>query len=376
MLIQCTKKLLDELKIKPEAGKEGDPLVNWHANLLIINRKKTIVLVNDHNRYVVILHGLKAKDFKQLDLLIVQGIRETLEAEGIKPEIIEKYLLAAKELIFTKTKDRTSVARMNKACEEVYYFEDLLDSELIVNTALSKRISRLLVGAGKNQYVYPNEELYKSLENFAGEIIFSLKAVQLKVTLDLDGMQVWRRLVVPLNREFQDLHMILQKAFNWKDNHLHEFHLYDETTSDYDLSPNHSAYHVAGHRPTLNLVSHEEAFEYPHQFEMELEKGIMLSKYLPQHKKLKYNYDFGDNWEHYIDVEKVIEDHDLNYPVCIEGEGEAPPEDVGGSGGYAEFLSILADPENPEYEHMVSWAAHQGYKKFNIEEVNWWLKKW
>ena len=226
MLIQCTKKLLDELKIKPEACREENPLLNWHANLLSLNRRKTVVLVNDHSRYVVVLHGLKAKEFKQLDLLIVQGIRETLEAEGIKPEIVEKYLRASKELIFTKTKDRTSVARMNKACEEVYYFEDLLDSQSIVNITLSKRISRLLVGAGKNQYVFPNEELYQGLENFAQEKIFCQKAVQIKVILDLEDRQVWRRLVVPLNREFEDLHEILQVAFNWKDYHLHEFHLY------------------------------------------------------------------------------------------------------------------------------------------------------
>jgi hypothetical protein len=259
---------------------------------------------------------------------------------------------------------------MNKACEAVYYFEDLIDSESIVNISLSKRISRLLVGAGKNQYVYPNEELYKGLENFAQEKIFWQKAVQIKVTLDLEGIQVWRRLVVPLNREFEDLHEILQVAFNWKDDHLHEFHLYDESTSDYDLSPNHSAYHVSGHRPLLNLVSHEEAFDNPHEFEMVLEEGIELSRYLPQHKKLKYNYDFGDNWEHYIEVEKMIDNYDVPYPVCLIGEGDSPPEDVGGRGGYEEFLKIISDPTHSEHQHIADWARMQGYKKFDLEQVN------
>ena len=36
-------------------------------------------MVNDKNRYVIVLHGLKAKDFKKLDELILQAIRETFQ---------------------------------------------------------------------------------------------------------------------------------------------------------------------------------------------------------------------------------------------------------------------------------------------------------
>lgn len=376
MLIQCTKKLLEELKVKPEAIREENPLFDWHANLLSFNRRKTVVLVNDHSRYVVVLHGLKAKDFKQLDQLIVEGIRKTLENEGIKPGIIEKYLQSSGELIFTKTKDRTSVARMNKSCDEVHYFADLLDSNIIINERISKKVSGFMVGAGKGRYIYPNRELYQDLENLAGEKIFSLKAVQLKVTLDLDDLQVWRRLIVPLNREFQDLHMIIQKAFNWKDYHLHDFYLYDECASDVDWSPNHSGYHKDGYRAVLNLVSDEGAFAYPVDLEMILGNDVKLSEFLPKHKHLKYNYDFGDNWEHYIEVEKILENQDVNYPICLDGEGQTPPEDVGGSSGYAEFLSIMENPDHPDYQHMVKWAEMQGYKDFDIKDVNWWLKKW
>lgn len=65
MLIQCTKKLLDELNIKPASALEEEPLFSWHANLMMLSHRKTVVLVNDKNRYVVVLHGLKAKDFKK-----------------------------------------------------------------------------------------------------------------------------------------------------------------------------------------------------------------------------------------------------------------------------------------------------------------------
>ncbi|MCD8509707.1 MAG: hypothetical protein LRY73_07405 [Bacillus sp. (in: Bacteria)] len=66
MLIQCTKKMLDELKRKPEEQVEEEaPLTSWHANIITLQRRKTLVLVNDQNRYTVVLHGLKAKDIKK-----------------------------------------------------------------------------------------------------------------------------------------------------------------------------------------------------------------------------------------------------------------------------------------------------------------------
>ncbi|KXG44557.1 plasmid pRiA4b ORF-3 family protein [Tepidibacillus infernus] len=120
----------------------------------------------------------------------------------------------------------------------------------------------------------------------------------------------------------------------------------------------------------MNLVSDEEAFAYPNDIEMRHEKGIRLSEYIPKYKRLKYNYDFGDNWQHYIEVEKVIENYDKNYPVCYEGEGNTPPEDVGGESGYEEFLEIIANKDHPEHDDMIVWGKSQGYDEFDIEKLN------
>lgn len=55
------------------------------------------------------------------------------------------------------------IGGLNQTCQNVYCFEDLLDEESIFNLALSKRISRLIIGAGKGKYITPNEEMYKDL---------------------------------------------------------------------------------------------------------------------------------------------------------------------------------------------------------------------
>src|SRR5574342_740055 len=98
MLIHCSKKLLDELKMKPDPVLEEEPLFSWSAHVLTIQRRKMVVAVNNQNRYAVILYGLKAKDFKRLDELIKDGLREIWLAEGIKEDVIDKYLSTAGEV--------------------------------------------------------------------------------------------------------------------------------------------------------------------------------------------------------------------------------------------------------------------------------------
>ena len=131
----------------------------------------------------------------------------------------------------TKTKDRTSVARMNKACDNAYFFDELWDNDSIFQPAMGIRISRLLAGDGNKSYIYPNEEMYKDLTLFAGQSIFEAKAAVLKVTLRLENRQVWRRLVITLNKTFNQLHQILQVAFGWQDYHLHNFYVYGQAVN-------------------------------------------------------------------------------------------------------------------------------------------------
>lgn len=47
----------------------------------------------------------------------------------------------------------------------------------------------------------------------------------------------------------------------------------------------------------------------------------------------------------------------LAYPVLIDAVGRCPPEDVGGSWGYAEFLDALADPAHENHAEMAEWIG-------------------
>ena len=71
-----------------------------------------------------------------------------------------------------------------------------------------------------------------------------------------------------------------------------------------------------------------------------------------------YTYDFGDGWEHRIEVESVgPSDPSVEVPSCIGGRRGRPPEDCGGPWGYEHLLEILADPNHPEYDERVEWIG-------------------
>ena len=75
-------------------------------------------------------------------------------------------------------------------------------------------------------------------------------------------------------------------------------------------------------------------------------------------QKFIYEYDFGDSWEHEVLVEEVLPpDPDFKHPVCLGGANACPPEDCGGSPGYAEFVDAMADPKHEQHEEMKEWVG-------------------
>ena len=88
--------------------------------------------------------------------------------------------------------------------------------------------------------------------------------------------------------------------------------------------------------------------------------------------KFLYTYDFGDDWEHGIIVEKILEE-DVRFvgkPVCIGGENAGPPEDIGGIYGYYETLKAAKNPRHPEHEELKEWLGEFDPKAFHIDLVN------
>ncbi|ALV22173.1 plasmid pRiA4b ORF-3 family protein [Carnobacterium antarcticum] len=361
MLIQGTKKLLDQLKLKPAdltVLPEEEALFCWHANLVIINRRKAVILMQDTSRYIVVLWGMKQKEFQKIDDWIIEAIRQTMLAEQIKPELVERYLNEAGPVRFGKTKNRSHVAQLNLAIKELSFWEEELNPETIIQIDAAIRSGKRLVGDGSGSYRYPNEWFYSEFKKRYGEAVFSCPMAELEVQLQLEGKPTIRQLSVPLSRTFEELHEILQASFGWQNSHLHEF-----------------SFTAQNGRPRTRLVMDEEAFEYAIGAEKLIrDHEVTLADYLTEGLLFQYIYDFGDHWEHNILVKKISAAGEFNHPICTKIEGTTPPEDVGGRYGYEDFLSIIGDSENEAYENMRKWAKMQGYSEPNSKRINHDLK--
>lgn len=82
--------------------------------------------------------------------------------------------------------------------------------------------------------------------------------------------------------------------------------------------------------------------------------------------RVRYTYDFGDDWEHEIVVEDLLDaDPDTHYPALVAAKGACPPEDCGGPWGYADLKEILADPRHEQHQEMLDWLGLENSSAFD-----------
>jgi hypothetical protein len=105
----------------------------------------------------------------------------------------------------------------------------------------------------------------------------------------------------------------------------------------------------------------------------------MVSDIVPQSGKrfvFKYEYDFGDGWEHEVLFEGCLEpEKGKKYPVCLEGKRACPPEDVGGVWGYEDFLGAIADPKHERHEEFMDWNGPFDPDDFDPKKTTREMKK-
>lgn len=166
----------------------------------------------------------------------------------------------------------------------------------------------------------------------------------LQFRIELLGVQplVWRRIQVPSDYTFWDLHVAIQSAFAWHDSHLHEFKLTTPT----------------GKQLCFGLPVEGDVDRGP-DGELLPDWRYQVADYLDaKGQKIEYMYDFGDDWQHILVFEDALQKSPgKKYPRCTAGERCGPPDDCGGAHGYASLLEILANPKDEEYKSSHVWAA-------------------
>ena len=173
----------------------------------------------------------------------------------------------------------------------------------------------------------------------------SRRLFQLKITLRGITPPIWRRIQV-FDDTLDKLHEHIQAAMGWTNSHLHHFFIQDRRCGDPELLDD-DIEPFSGVDSTRTLISE-----------------LLPSNQAPI--SFEYNYDFGDSWVHDVQFEgSPAPQPGVEYPQCLEGERACPPEDVGGTGGYAEYLEAIADPSHERHREMLDWNGPFNPNAFN-----------
>ena len=141
-----------------------------------------------------------------------------------------------------------------------------------------------------------------------------------KITLENVGVPVWRKVQVNSSSTFLELHKIIQILFDWQDDHLHEFRIQKSNGI---------------RQKNVVIESDEEAsspfdslfFDDEQTYLSETEERLH-DHFLVEKDQARYTYDFGDDWQHKIVLEKILEPAEgTTYPICTAAKNDAPYED-------------------------------------------------
>lgn len=156
-----------------------------------------------------------------------------------------------------------------------------------------------------------------------------MKGYQIKVTLNIYP-KIWRRVQIPSNITFKELSLIINEAMGWEGYHL----------SGFTIVKNDNSIFIEDYPEDK-----EEKKEYTKEGVLN-SKRVKIDDYIHEKQELVYIYDFGDNWEHKIELEEELAEYKNKYAQVVTYRGNCPPEDCGGFSGYYELM--YGDSEEAE----------------------------
>ena len=113
---------------------------------------------------------------------------------------------------------------------------------------------------------------------------------------------IWRKIKLSHKHTLEDLHLAIQKAFDFDNDHLYSFFMDGKR---YSQNAYHSSYGDEGPYADEAIIG-----------ELGLYKG----------QKILYLFDYGDSWEFLVQLMSIENEEEVAEPKIIESKGENPPQ--------------------------------------------------
>ncbi|KAI9721229.1 MAG: hypothetical protein M1812_002390 [Candelaria pacifica] len=148
----------------------------------------------------------------------------------------------------------------------------------------------------------------------------------------IDCPSISRFLSCPAELTFEDFEKAIQTVFEWAGIHMGDFDIRD---SDTNMGP--SLIQISRDPLDVSKEGEENETILVKSKDIVLEEVFDNPKY--KGRVMFYEYDFGDSWEHGINV-LGRSDVATNQVVCFEGEGHRCAEDCGAISGWEELQEL------------------------------------
>ncbi|HUY03254.1 MAG TPA: plasmid pRiA4b ORF-3 family protein [Rhodocyclaceae bacterium] len=184
---------------------------------------------------------------------------------------------------------------------------------------------------------------------------------QFKITLDSSKPPIWRRIQLPSDASFWDLHCAVNDAMGWEDAHLH-------------------AFQIGGPPNAVDIgIPDENAMPWGEVTTLAGWEVPIATHFKQVGDRCTYLYDFGDDWSHDVVLEEILpRAAGGKYPRCLAGARACPPEDCGGIYGYTQLCKALTKPGKADenIEELLEWIGPDfDPKAFDAGEVTFYSAK-
>jgi hypothetical protein len=154
---------------------------------------------------------------------------------------------------------------------------------------------------------------------------------------------VWREIAVPATFTFERLHKVIQAAFGWSDSHLYLFSKEGYLSSPWIKVPDD--------------MDEDDVVVFD-------ARKTKIKDYVLMWQSFVYLYDFGDDWNHKIKLERVLDSRET-HAALLGGKGACPPENCGGSPGYEHLKQVIKNPDSEEAQELLAWTDLNEDERFD-----------
>lgn len=197
--------------------------------------------------------------------------------------------------------------------------------------------------------------------------------VQVRIQ-DIAHPRVTRTFSIPPSTTFYTFHLAIQIAFGWQNQHSHQFEISNIPAiwiDDKKKPPRPSG-------PPILLTIHNTQLscvidDTPSVDEKTTKLSDVFEQEQYKNKYLEYMYDFGDSWEHSVDLLGRAEEYiSSNYIFCLSGEGAPVAEDCGGVDGWEGLKEAVTKYKEGKKLDNDDKDLVQWFKKLRKGDLNIW----